>query len=247
MRSPLLRLLSYADKHRTTVIMASIFSVLNKIFDLAPPVLIGMAVDTVVNQETSLLAGVGIVDVFTQLLAIAVLTVAIWSLESIFEYLFQWFWRNLAQTIQHELRLDAYDHVQKLDLEWFQGRSSGGLLAILNDDVNQLERFLDGGASALLQLATTVIAVTAAFFIASPGVAGLALIPVPIILWGSFAFQFKLAPRYLEVRERAAGVASQLADNLGGIETIRSFVAEDAELERVRAQSEAYRVSNRRA
>ena len=70
----------------------------------------------------------------------------VWLGESGTEYVAQMLWRNLAQTIEHEARIDAYRHVQDLELAWFEDQSTGGLLSILNDDVNQLERFLDVGA-----------------------------------------------------------------------------------------------------
>ena len=52
-------------------------------------------------------------------------------------------WRNLAQTVEHAIRIDAYSHVQKLDMTWFENKKVGDITAKLNDDVNQLERFLD--------------------------------------------------------------------------------------------------------
>ncbi|NOY25775.1 MAG: ABC transporter ATP-binding protein [Oligoflexia bacterium] len=245
--SPLRRLLTYAGKHRKTVRAAAICSVLNKLFDLAPPALIGIAVDVVVKRQDSLLARLGVVDVGHQLVLLAGLTVIIWGLESLFEYAFGLLWRNLAQTVQHELRVDAYTHIQRLDAGWFQDRSTGGLMAILNDDVNQLERFLDGGANDLLQVATTVVIVSLSFFALSPGVAALALLPIPVILWGSFRFQRRIAPRYAELRARVSTLSATLANNLGGIETIKSFATEDAEVARVAAHSDAYRSANRQA
>ena len=148
--APLRRLLRHADHHRKRAITASCFSVLNKVFDLAPPVLIGAAVDVVVEREGSLIARWGIVDLDAQLWALAIATVVIWGLESITEYVYGVVWRNLAQTVQHELRLDAYRHIQNLDMAWFSDQSQGGLMAVLNDDVNQLERFLDAGDEYLV-------------------------------------------------------------------------------------------------
>jgi ATP-binding cassette subfamily B protein len=229
------------------VVLATTCSVLNKLFDLAPPVLIGLAVDVVVRQRTSWLAALGFTTVPSQLTLLAVLSFLIWSAESLFEYLYALLWRNLAQTVQHELRLDGYDHLQRLEMAFFEAGSSGRLLAILNDDINQLERFLDHGANELLQLITTVLAVGGAMAWLSPTVAGVAFLPIPVILWGSLRFQNRLAPRYREVRERASDLASQLNNNLGGMLTIKSYAAEAWELERLRQQSDAYRRSNRRA
>jgi ATP-binding cassette, subfamily B, bacterial len=245
---PLRRLWRYAGGHRRRMVYASSCSIANKLFDLAPPFLIGAAVDVVVAQEGSWIAGVfGVADLRSQLLVLAVLSVAVWVLESVFEYLFNVAWRNLAQTIQHEARQDAYGHVQDLELAYFEDRSTGGLMAVLNDDVNQLERFLDSGANEILQVLTSVVVIGVAFFVLVPTIAPLAFLPIPFILWGSFRFQRRLEPRYAVVRERVGLLNESLSNNLGGIATIKAFHAEDREAERIRAESEDYRIANRAA
>lgn len=244
---PLNRLLKYGRRYRVQIWLATICSILNKIFDLAPPALIGAAVDVVVKKEDSFIAQWGVQDVFSQLLILSILSFIIWSLESVFEYAYDWFWRNLAQNIEHDLRINAYSHLQELELAYFEERSLGGLMSVLNDDINQLERFLDSGANDLLQLATTVIIIGGAFFLASPSVALLAMLPMPFIIWGSIAFQGYLAPRYADVREKVGLLNGQLANNLSGITTIKSFTSEEYEIKRIENESEAYRQSNRRA
>jgi ATP-binding cassette, subfamily B, bacterial len=244
---PLLRLLNYGHSYNQQITLATSCSILNKIFDLAPPALIGAAVDTVVQRQNSLLGGWGIKEVWWQLVVISLASAVIWGLESAFEYAYARLWRNLAQNIQHNLRLDAYGHLQKLELSFFEERNTGGLMSILSDDINQLERFLDGGANEVLQVTTTVIIIGGAFFMLAPGVAWMAMLPMPFILWGSIAFQNRLAPRYAEVRERVGSLNGQLSNNLGGITTIKSFTTEDYEQKRIAAESEKYRQSNRRA
>ncbi len=243
-RTPLRRLLEYARPYRRRVWASGAWSVLNKVFDLAPPALLGMAVDVVVNRQDSFLARFGWTSVWGQFVLLTVLTVLIWVLESVFEYLHKVGWRNLAQSLQHGLRLDAYGRVQEMELAFFEDRSTGGLMAVLNDDVNQLERFLDVGANELLQVSTTVLVIGVAFFWLSPEVAWMAMLPMPFILWGSVAFQKRLAPRYARVREEVGLLNSDLAGHLGGIATIKSFTAEERELERIRGRSEAYRAAN---
>ena len=244
---PLKRLLKYGRRYRLKTWLASICSLLNKFFDLAPPALIGIAVDVVVKQQDSILAQWGIKDVFWQLAIITFLSAVVWALESIFEYAYDYLWRNLAQDIEHDLRLEAYSHLQELELAYFEERSTGGLISILNDDINQLERFLDDGANEVIQVMTTVVVIGAAFFAASPLVAGLSMLPIPFIIWGSLAFQNRLAPLYADVREKVSFLNGQLSNNLMGITTIKSFTSEDYEIQRIETQSQAYRQSNRRA
>ena len=244
---PLRRLLRTLRPHRRLVRLAALCSVLNKLFDLAPPVLIALAVNVVVQQDTSWLASWGVTSIPGQLGVLAGLSFVIWSAESLFEYLYALLWRNLAQTVQHELRLEAYAHLQRLEMGFFESSSSGRLLAILNDDINQLERFLDHGANEVLQLITTVLAVGGAMVWLSPAVAGVSFLPIPLILWGSLHFQKRLQPRYREVRERSGDLASRLANNLGGMLTIKSYAAEQWESERLCEQSRAYQRSNSKA
>jgi len=245
--SSLRRLWRYASRHRGQIIRASLWSILNKTFDIAPPILIGAAVDIVVRQEDSVLASFGVESPRSQVVVLAVITFFIWAFESLFEYLHGVAWRNLAQTVQHEMRMDAYTHMQHLELRYFEDRSTGDLMAVLNDDVNQLERFLDRGANEILQVLTTVVWIGAIFFYLAPGIAWLAFLPIPLILWGSFLFQRRLEPRYASVREQAAMVNAELSNNLGGIATIKSFTTEDHEVERIGVESDRYRAANRRA
>lgn len=245
--SPLRRLLDYGGNYQRMIYQAIVCSVLNKIFDLAPPVLIGAAVDVVVQQENSIIARWGIEDSFQQLLALAVVSGVIWVLESVFEYAYQCLWRNLAQNIENDLRIRAYGHLQDLDLAFFEERSTGDLLAVLNDDINQLERFLDVGANELLQVLTTVIVVGGLFFWFTPDIAWLTILPIPFILWGSIGFKRFLAPRYGAVREQVSLLSARLANNISGITTIKSFTTEQYEIGRLRQESEAYRRSNQRA
>lgn len=243
---PLLRLLSHLKQHRITVLLASICSILNKIWDLAPPLLIGIAIDVVALREESFLAA-WYPDPKDQFLLLTVITAIIWILESLFQYFYDVLWRNLAQTAQHDLRMDAYSHIQNLEMQWFSEQTTGGLMAIMNDDVNQLERFLDQGANDLFQVGTTVIVVGGIMLFLAPEVAIWAILPVPVIVAGSFIFQRKIGIRYANVRKEVADLNSTLNNNLQGITTIKSFTAEDREIERVSQASMLYRDANRNA
>tara|TARA_B100000614_G_scaffold96494_1_gene87182 strand:+ start:4715 stop:6544 length:1830 start_codon:yes stop_codon:yes gene_type:complete len=244
---PLRSILSRSDAPKGKIRLAILCSILNKIWDLAPPLLIGVAVDVVVQKEESLLAQWGIIDPWNQLIVLAIATFVIWGLESLFEYFYAVLWRNLAQTVQHNLRITTFDHVQNQSMTWFDEHQKGDLLAVMNDDVNQLERFLDKGANDLLQVTTTVIVVGAVFLYLSWEIALFAVLPIPIILWGSFLYQKKLEVRYRDVRTTAGQLNALLENDLTGMATIQSFTNESLELDRVRSLSEEYRSANRSA
>ena len=240
-------LIRYARGHRKRILLASACSVMNRVFDIMPEILIGIAIDVVVSREDSFIANLGLVSPESQIVTLAVLTFVIWAGESIFEYLHLILWRNLAQTLQAELRQDAYNNVQAQTLSFFEERSSGELIAILNDDVNQLERFLDGGANELIQTFVSVILVGTVFIIISPLIAMLAFTPIPAIVIGAFFFLKKANPLYADVRIKVAELAARLANNIGGISTIKAFTAEQRESERLWQASQRYVAANRKA
>lgn len=246
-RHPFKRLLAYGRRYRSQAWLAGLCSVLNTIFDLAPPALIGIAIDIVVDQQDSILARLGVTDLRSQFIILSGLTFLVWMLESAFQYAYEWLWRNLAQSMEHDLRLEAYQHVQQLELAYFEARSTGDLMSMLNDDINQLERFLDSGANKILQMIATVIIIGTTFYVLAPELAWMAIVPMPFIVWGAISFQKYLAPRYAKVRAGAGLINSRLANNLTGIATIKSFTAETYELAQIGRESDAYRLSNKSA
>lgn len=245
--SPMHRLWDYATPFRQKALVAAVYSTLNKIFDVLPEVLIGVAIDIVVSREQSFLARAGITSPVQQLGLLAFITFLIWLFESITEYGALVRWRNLAQQVQHALRMDGVRHIQKLSLSWYEKQNSGRLLSILNDDVNQVERFLNEGTHKFIQLFVSSLLVSAVFFYLSPIVAAFALLPIPVILYGGFRFRGRLAGRYAAVREAASMLGARLSGIITGVVTIRAAVAEDEQVQLVNEASQHYIETNREA
>jgi ATP-binding cassette subfamily B protein len=243
-QSNLKHLFVYSQQQKTKAKRGIVYSILNKLFDLAPPVLIGVAIDIVVEGNESFLASLGIPDRRRQLVILAILTFIIWGLESLFDYLSAVTWRGISQDIEHSLRTETFKNVLSLDMKYFENKSSGRLMAILNDDVNQLERFLDTGANKLLQTATTVIVIGGTFLYISPLIATFAFIPIPIIIFGSFKFTTTIASRYERIRESIETLNSNLSNSISGILNVKSFTREVKELERIETSSNEVKSAN---
>ncbi len=234
----------YSKEQETKVRRGIVYSILNKLFDLAPPVLIGVAIDIVVEGSDSFLGSLGILDRRRQLVVLAFLTFAIWAMESLFDYLAAVTWRNISQDVEHSLRTDAFKNVLGLDLQYFENKSSGRLMAVLNDDVNQLEKFLDTGANKLLQTITTVIVIGGTFLYISPLIAIFAFIPIPVIIFGSFRFTKTIASRYTRIRDAIETLNANLSNSLSGILTVKSFNREEREFLRISDSSVEVKSAN---
>ena len=237
-------LIRYIRPWRAKTRFAALCSTLNKIFDIAPEVLIGVAVDLVVEKENSFVASLGFGSIESQVLFLGLITFIIWALESLFQYIYSIQWRGLAQMVEHEVRVSAYDHSQRLGLSWHEEQATGNITAILNDDVNQLERFLNDGVNQIIQVIVSTICIGFIFFYISPLIASIAVLPVPIIFLVSFLFQKKLSPKYKNVRDKVGALNSSVFNNLIGIQTIKSFMTFKHEKGRVSELSKEYQKEN---
>ena len=237
-------LFNYVKPWRGDVYLATLYSVLNKLFDIAPEILIGVAVDLVVQREDSYIAKLGFSTIQAQVLFLGAITFIIWACESLFQYLYSIKWRNLAQNIEHKIRIDLYGHVQKLHLSWHEDQTTGNITSIINDDVNQLERFLNNGANQIIQVFVSTISIGLIFFYISPIIAIFAVLPVPIIFMISFLFQKKLSPKYKKIRDKVGDLNSAIFNNLIGIQTIKSFMTFSYEKLKIKKLSHLYQDSN---
>src|SRR6185436_1764256 len=242
---PMRRLFRYLQSYRGRLLFACGSSVTNKILDMMPPLLVGWVIDSLRGAPPGWISNLaGTRDPWSMAVVLAGLSVAIFFFESLFEWLYQGAFRNLAQTVQHDLRMDAYGRIQSREIAFFEEHRLGEILSMLNDDVNQLERFLNTGFNELLQVSVLFVVSMVIMLPISWQLSLVALFPIPFILWGGITYQRLIAPRYTKVREGVGGLASRLENNIAGIHVIKSFTAEDFETDRVRQVSDAYRRAN---
>ncbi len=212
---------------------------LNKLFDLAPPFLIGGAVDVVVAAGGLRPRAPRASPIpRTQLLVLAGLTLVIWILES-----------RLRVRPGSALAQPRPDRAARAEARRLRPRP-GARPRVLRGAGAPGACCRSSTTTSTSSSASSTAARTpssrsprpssssaTAFFVIAPSVAWLAMLPMPFVLWGSFCFQRRIAPRYADVRERAGHLNGQLANNLGGIATIKSFTAEAHEAARIDASS----------
>jgi ATP-binding cassette subfamily B protein len=242
---PMRRLFAYMRPMRGRVAFSIGSSAINKVLDLAPPILVAWLTDIIVGTPPSWISFIG--DKFAQIVFVAVLTVLIFGLESVFQWMYQYGFMTLAQNVQHKLRLDAYSRMQDREIQFFEEHRLGKTLAMLNDDVNQLERFLNSAMSEIVQLIVLILFSVVVLFWVSWPMAIVCLVPIPVIVWGSLRFSLAMEPRYKVVRAAVGDLASRLENNIAGITVIKSFTAEKFESGRVEEASAAYRAANHQA
>lgn len=247
-RYPMWRLFGFVDRYRRAFWFSIGSSVTNKVFDLMPPFLTAWIIDAVSGQIPSWIpAWTGWEEPWPVVIFLAILTLVIFGFESFFEWLHKRGFMRLAQQVQHDLRLQAYHALQSREMAYFESQRTGNLMAMLNDDVNQLERFLNSSFNSIVQLITLVIFAGWSLLSVSWQLGLMSMVPIPFIIWGSIYYQRKIGPYYREVREGVGALGNRLENNISGMLVIKSFTAERFEMDRIREVSANYRAANFRA
>ncbi|UZR94966.1 ABC transporter ATP-binding protein [Chondrinema litorale] len=241
---PMFRLFNYLKNYKGLLIFASASSIIHKMFDLMPPIMVGWSVDVLNKESPNWLIAMSGNDLFMQAVLISLFFVLIFGLESLTEWMLKNGFLKLAQRVQHDLRMDAYRKMQEREISYFESNRTGNLIAMLNDDINQLERFLNDNVNQILQLITLFAFSGLALFGVDFWMAIIGIIPIPLIVWGSFIYQRIISPKYKRIREAVGELSSRLENNISGIAVIKSFTAEKFEEKRVADASLEYKQAN---
>lgn len=244
---PMLRLWRYMRPFSGRLSFSIVSGILNKIADLMPPLLVGWVIDSVAGNAPHWIRVLAHSNSPWHLAVfLSVLAVVIFAVESLFQWMYQYGFMTLAQQVQHSLRMDVYAHLQRREISFFENHRLGNTLSIVNDDINQLERFLYNGFVELLHLGVLILFSGYVMAITSWQLAAIGLVPLPFIIWGSLRYQKVIRPFYLRVRQAAGELSNRLENNLSGILVIKSFTAEKFEQGRVADASNAYQTENQR-
>ena len=242
----------YAEYGRGNLSLAgvgTVMAVLSRVVGLLPALLLGLAIDAVLLADRPYALPL-VPDAWIpataagQVWLTVGLLVAATAVGAVASYLQNYGWNRFAQNIQHALRVDAYESMQALDRSFFDRTRTGELLAVLNNDVNQLESFLTDGVSSTLRLLALVLGVGAIMLVLNPVLALAALVAVPVLGAFTVAFVRRVQPKYAVMRASVGSLNARLENNVGGIEVIKTEHAEAYEADRVRDASREYYDAN---
>ncbi|MDZ7849572.1 MAG: ABC transporter ATP-binding protein [Halodesulfurarchaeum sp.] len=252
--NPMERLfVGYGGSYFPYFLVGVITSVFARLLDLLPPILLGIAIDSVFRDTVPFDSRLPISWFPDPWLPVTPegkfwFTVGLIAFSfagaAIFHWTRNWGWNSFAQKIQHDVRTDTYDEMQRLDMRFFADKQTGELMSILSNDVNRLERFLNEGMNGALRLGVMVLGIGGVLFALNWQLALVALLPVPLIAGFTYVFVRLIQPKYATVRASVGTLNSRLENNLGGISVIKSSNTEAYESERVEDVSMEYYDAN---
>jgi len=247
---PMVRLFAeYGRGHAGYFGVGLVSSVLSRLLDLMPPLLLAVAIDAIFNPGMGfslwLVPDAWLPGTRTaQLWLTAGLIAGAFLLAAGFHYIRNWGWNRFAQGVQHRIRTDTYDKMQRLNMDYFTDKQTGELMSVLSNDVNRLERFLNDGVNSASRLIVMVLGIAGILLLLNWPLALVALLPVPLIAVFTKKFIDIIQPKYADVRSSVGTLNSRLENNLGGIQVIKTSTTEPYESDRVEDVSQEYYDAN---
>ncbi|WP_084186236.1 ABC transporter ATP-binding protein [Haladaptatus litoreus] len=239
----------YGKGHAYEFALGIVATMLSRLSGLLPPFILGLAIDAIfLNRrefQLPLFPTEWIPQTSTGQLWLSIAIIALsFFVGATFSWLEGWGWNRFAQGVQHALRVDTYDRMQLLDMGFFDDKQTGELMSILNNDVNQLETFLNDGMSSALRIVVMVAGIGLLLFWLNPALALVALLPVPLLALFTYLFVRIIQPKYAVMRASVGALNSRLENNLGGVRVIKTETAEEYESDRVEDASRDYYDAN---
>ncbi|HEY1778590.1 MAG TPA: ABC transporter ATP-binding protein [Solirubrobacteraceae bacterium] len=128
--------------------------------------------------------------------------------------------------VEYDLRNLMFRHLQSLELAFFDGQQTGQLMSRATIDLQAIRFFLGYGLVFILQSGLTITLAGIAMFVLQPGLAAIALIPVPFVVYVAHRYSALARPALQEVQQRIAELTADTEENISGVRVVKAFARE---------------------
>ena len=220
--STFLRLLGFLRPYRAGATWSLVLAALAMGATVTIPWLTGRGIDAVTRGDRAdvrLYAGLVVVAALTRVtLSVARRLIA----------------GRVSLGVELDLRNGLYAHLQTLELGFFARQQTGQLMSRSTVDLASVRFFLGYGLVFIAQSALTILLASFAMFLLQPGLAALALLPVPFVVLIAARYGRRSRPALTEVQQRIAELTADVEENVSGVRVVKAFAAEERRLERFR-------------
>ncbi len=143
----------------------------------------------------------------------------------------------LGERISHDLRIQAYAHLQRLSLKFFNKKPTGQLISRISHDTDRLWDFVAFGVVEVIMATTTVVGVCVVMFWKAPVLAALTLIPIPVGIVLTYFHTRRMRRFFRRIWRKWSKMTAQLSDTIPGVRVVKAFTQEGREIDRFTRRS----------
>jgi len=214
------RLLSFLRPYRRGVWLSFTLATAAMAMTVTIPALSGQAIDQIRGGDDASLKLLGAAVLLAGVLRLA-LTVSRRLVAG-----------RVSLSVERDLRGLMYEHLQKLELAFFDSQQTGQLMSRATVDLQSVRFFLGYGLVFMIQSALTIVLAAIAMFLTDPGLAAISLAPVPFVVLIAARYGRRSRPAVQEVQQRIAELTAEVEENVSGVRVVKAFAAEDRQRRR---------------
>jgi ABC-type multidrug transport system fused ATPase/permease subunit len=213
------RLIGFLRPYRRGVFASFLLAVVTMGVSVLIPYLVGRTVDEIGDHSTNLWP-----------LAIAVAGAGV--LRLVFSAARRLVAGQVSLGVEYDLRNRMYEHLQSLELAFFDQQQTGQLMSRATVDLQSVRFFLGYGLVFLIQSAITIVIAAVVMVALEPSLALVALAPTPWVVWIAYRYGRRNRPASQEVQQRIAELTAEVEENIGGVRVVKAFAQEPRQLRR---------------
>ncbi|MFW5735058.1 MAG: ABC transporter ATP-binding protein [Oceanidesulfovibrio sp.] len=227
---------AFARPYRPRIVLGLVLNAFARFFDLLPLIIVGRVVDAV-NVAAE---GTSAIDPY-EFLHYGGVVLGTFLCLALFQSASDYLLDSMAQKVRHDLRTTLYEHLQTLDISFFEERQTGDILAVASNDVDNLEHFFSDVTTSMVRLVITFVGTFGFLFYLDWRLALLLVAPLPFAFLAVRFFATRVSPQYRAARQAVGSINSMLENNIQGMGVIQAYTAEAHQAERIRKESANYR------
>lgn len=226
------RIIPFIKPYKTRFAIGILSNAGARACDLLPFIAMGLLTDAILADEISTMNEFGVYGL---------LILGSFTGLALFQGISNYCWETLAQYLQHDIRMAAFDSLIKKEIRYFEDRQTGDIMSVLSADVNQLENFLSDASTSMIRIVITFTAALAILAWMSWKLAMILFLPITIIMPLIYFFTTRVQKKYRESRQSFGDINAVLSNNISGMGVVQAYNAQAYEAERVSGESSSYK------
>ncbi|MBQ5565089.1 MAG: ABC transporter ATP-binding protein, partial [Clostridia bacterium] len=217
-KGTLKRILKYAKPYRSSLIFAMIFALLYVVLNLTAPVLIGYAIDNIIDKNN-----VNFSDISTLLLMVGVTVLSC----SVFQWLMGLCINTVSYCTVRDIRKDIFRKFNAVPLRYIDGHPHGDLISRMINDADSVGDGLLHGITQLFSGLVMILCTLGFMLFINPYIALVVVIITPLSMFVA-AFITKLSQKQFREQSKTQGeISSYIEEYIGQQKVVKAFGYED--------------------
>ncbi len=228
------RLVGYLRPYRRLVAVSVVLLIFSSLVQTVGPYLTKIAIDRYLNPQPvpSLLDGYLSADRWAGMNQVTLLYLAVLLLSFVLAYAQTYLLQYTGQRVMFDLRTQVFDHLQKLDVQYYDRTPVGRLVTRVTTDVDVLNELFAAGVVAIFGDVLSLAFIGAAMISLSPSLTGVGLVVAPLVVGVTFLFRRASRDANRRIRVAIARINAYLQEHVSGMAVVQLFNHEAKSRER---------------